>query len=81
MDLTKLKIGDFIEIESTKKLVEYYIKQNILTKLNIDVLIELARLKENEKYEISDVCVSCKFVKVKNNNLHIMVHFPFIKHD
>lgn len=60
------QVGDFVEVIDTDKVIKRYLKDSLFdSTLNISTLRILSKLREGDKYEVTDVCTSCQALVVK----------------
>ncbi len=59
------EVGQQISISNPDKVVELYLKDCMFSHISYDMLRAICNLKKDEFYKITDVCKSCKIVKIK----------------
>ena len=74
-----VKVGDFVEIYDTDLMVKNFITDKIFHNLEIGHLRALCSIAENKKYKVSDVCKSCKMLKVKFGKKHVPIRYRYIR--
>lgn len=74
-----IKIGCFVEIYDTDLMVKNFISDKIFNNLDIEHLRLLCNINETKKYKVSDVCKSCKMIKIKLGNMNVPIKYRYIK--